>query len=285
MFSGEGEMDKKKKFSDKITKIIGELPLFPYEIDRLLATAVRPSEDNSKILLMIESHPELAEELLKVARVYYKTVGEIKTIEDAAEIIGIQPLVQLIGISYARNAIEEEFSALKHLNEYLDHSEDISLGCRALAEVMEMAKEQCEMYSVAGLIHDIGRLAILAAMNKTSAHVLGTLWDKMTSVINEEKANLGLNHCEIGLQICKKWNFSPVIQEGVLRHHTPLVDSDFSFPGGVIFVSHFLSASDPSGDIISTLLPPEILGRLNVSTAQFDKARNIYRKRAGANSD
>jgi len=276
-------MNKKRELSRKIRQIVGKLPLFPHDIDKLLKIAVKPSQDNVEILRLIKSDPGLSKELLQLARSYYGTAEEIETIEDAVRHIGIQPLVQLIGVSYARGAIEEEFAALKYLNEYLDHSEDISIGCRVLAEVSDMPREQLEIYTVAGLIHDIGRLAIMVATNRTSAHVLGTLWDKMASVVHDEKAALGTNHCDVGMQICRKWNFSPIIQEGILRHHTPLIDNDFSFPCGLIFISHFLSASDPSGEIISTLLPAEILGKLNIIAADFDKARNIYKSRTEDN--
>ena len=274
-------MNKKRELWRKITQIVGELPLFPRDIDRLLAAAVKPSEDNTEILRLIESESELSTELVHLARSYYETAEDIKTVEDAVRCIGIQPLVQLIGVSYARSAIQEEFSALKYLNEYLDHSEDISIGCRILAEISGMQQEEREMYTVAGLIHDIGRLAIMVASNRTSAHVLGTLWDKMASVVHDEKATLGMNHCDVGMRICQKWNFSPIIQEGVLRHHTPLINSDFSLPGALIFVSHFLSASDPSGDILSTLSAAEIVTNLNLSAANFDRARDIYKSRSG----
>jgi len=119
----------------------------------------------------------------------------------------------------------------------------------------------------------------MVANNRTGAHVLGTLWNKMTSVVQDEKAKLGTNHCEAGAQICRKWNFSPIIQEGVLRHHSPLIDNDFSVAGALIFVSHFLSASDPSGDILSTLSAGEVVGRLKMSEAGFDRARSIYKER------
>ena len=274
------KMDKKQEFSRKITKIVGELPLFPRDVDRLLAAAVKPSADNAELLRLVEDDPKLSGELLELARSYYGMAEKIETIEDAERFVGMQPLVQLIGISYARSAIQEEFSALKYLNEYIDHSEEISKSCRILAEICGLSREECEMYGVAGLIHDIGRLAIMVASNRTSAHVLGTLWDKMASVVRDEKASLGTDHCKVGAQICRKWNFSPVIQEGVLRHHTPLVDSDFSFSGAVIFISHFLSASDPSGDILSTLSASEVLAKLKLSGTEFDRARGIYKLRS-----
>jgi HD-like signal output (HDOD) protein len=271
--------ERKGELARKITKLVDKLPLFPHNIDGLLATAVKPSEDNKEILRLIESDPELSAELLQVARTYYGTAADIETIEDAVNHVGLQALVQLIGISYARNAIQEEFTALKYLNEYIDHSEDISIGCRIMAEISGRPQDELEIYTLAGLIHDVGRLAIMVASNRTSAHVLGTLWDKMASVIHDEKTELGTNHCDIGMRICRKWNFSPIIQEGVLRHHTPLFDSDFSFAGAVIFISHFLSASDPSGDILSTLMASDVLGRLNLKSTDFDKARDIYKSR------
>lgn len=271
---------KKEELSRRITVLVDKLPLFPHNIDALLATAVKPSEDNKEILRLIESEPELSTELLQVARSYYGTAADINTIEDAVNHVGLRALVQLIGISYARNAIQEEFAALKYLNEYIDHSEDISTSCRILAEVTGIPKDKLEIYTIAGLIHDVGRLAIMVASNRTSAHVLGTLWDKMASVIHDEKLTLGTNHCDIGMRICRKWNFSPIIQEGVLRHHTPLFDSDFSFAGALIFISHFLSASDPSGEILSTLIASEVLAKLNLTSTDFNKARKIYKSRA-----
>lgn len=271
---------RKEELARKITELVDKLPLFPHNIDELLVTAVKPSEDNKEILRLIESDSELSTELLQVARSYYGTAADIKTIEDAIKHVGLQALVQLIGISYARNAIQEEFAALKYLNEYIDHSEDISTSCRILAEISCLPQDELEIYTLAGLIHDVGRLAIMVASNRTSAHVLGTLWDKMASVIHDEKLTLGTNHCDIGMRICRKWNFSPVIQEGVLRHHTPLFDSDFSFAGAIIFISHFLSASDPSGEILSTLMASEVLAKLNLTSTDFDKAKNIYKSRA-----
>jgi len=271
---------KKRKLSRKITELVDSLPLFPTDIDRLLAAAVRPSEDSAEILRLIENDPKLSNELLQLARSYYGTAEELKTIEDAVRYIGVQPLVQLMGISYARDAIQQEFAALKYLNEYLDHSEDIYITCGILGEICGLPRAQREMYALAGLVHDVGRLAIMVGSNRTSAHVLGTLWDKMVSVVYDEKASLGTNHCEVGAQICQKWNFSPVIQEAVLRHHTPLVDNDFNFAGALIFISHFVSASDPSGEILSTLLATKVLAKLKLSGADFEKAKDVYKIRA-----
>ncbi len=277
-------MERKEELSQRITQLVDNLPLFPTDIDRLLSAAVKPSGDGKELLRRIESNSELRAELLSLARSYFGRAEDFQTIEDAVHSVGMQPLVQLIGISYARHVIQDEFAALKYLNEYIDHSEEISMGCRILAEISNMPRDECEIYGLAGLIHDVGRLAILVASNKTGAHVLGTLWDKMSLVVKEEQKELGTDHCDVGMRICRKWNLSPLIQEGVLRHHTPLFDSDFSFPGGLIFLSHFVSFSDPSGEIISTALPAELFDRLNLSIADFNRAKEVYKSRSRIDS-
>lgn len=268
------------KIARQITQLVHSIPLFPHHVDRLLAAALKPTEDSADILRLIRNEPQLWTKLSHLASSYYTADKEIKTADDALHCIGVQPLVQLIGVSYARKAIQEEFASLKYLNDYFDHGEDISIGCHILAQVTDMSRQQREMYAVAGLIHDVGRLAIMVATHRTSARVLGTLWDKMASVVHDEKADMGMNHCEVGVRICRKWKFSPVIQEAVSRHHTPLLNSDFSLPGALIFISHFLSGSDPSREIVSAVFPAVLLARLKLTRTAFNKAKKLYNSRA-----
>jgi HD-like signal output (HDOD) protein len=253
--------------------------LFPTDINQLLSTAVRPAQDGTEILRLIESEPKLSNQLLALARSYFAQAEDFESIEDAVQHVGIRPLVQLIGISYARETIQQEFAALKYLNDYVDHGEDIYIASDILGRICSLPREQRQIHALAGLVHDVGRLAIMVAGNKTSARVLGTLWDRMVSVVHEEKAELGMDHCDVGARICRRWNFSPVIQDAVLRHHSPIMNGDFSFAGALIFLSHFVSASDPSGEILAMLLSTKILNKLDLTPVDFEKAKDQYESR------
>jgi len=277
--SSDPNADKREKVSRKITQLVDDLPLFPTDINQLLTAAVKPSEDGNEILRLIESDSKLRDDLLALARSYFGAPEYYETVEDAVRNIGVQPLVQLIGISYARDAIQQEFAALKYLNDYIDHSEDIYIASDILGGICSLPREQRQMHALAGLVHDVGRLAIMVAGNKTSGRVLGTLWDRMVSVIHEERAELGMDHCDVGARICRRWNFSPVIQDAVLRHHSPIMNGDFSFSGALIFLSHFVSASDPSGEILATLLATKVLSKLDLTPVDFEKAKDQYESR------
>ena len=231
------------------------------------------------MLRLIESDSKLRDDLLPLARSYFGATENFETVQDAVRNVGTPPLVQLIGISYARETIRREFAALKYLSDYVNHSEDIYIGAYILGGICSLPSEQRQMHALAGLVHDVGRLAIMLAGDKKDGRVLGTLWDRMVSVIHEERAELGMDHCDVGARICRKWNFSPVIQDAVHRHHSPIMNGDFSFAGALIFLSHFVSASDPSGEILATLLSTKVLSRLDLTAVDFEKAKVQYESR------
>lgn len=66
------------------------------------------------------------------------------------------------------------------------------------------------------------------------------------------------------------------LQQGVLRHHSPLIDHDFDQLGAIIFIAHFATCSDFTGETLSAMLPAELLDRLNLTAAGFEKARDEY---------
>ena len=267
-------MEDKKELARQVAQLIEVLPPMPENICRLMSADIDSPQTYSQVRNLIEQDPGLCTDLLHLASALCR--GRIETIDDAVKRIGICALVQFIGISFARKTIAKEFSAMKCLDDYFEHSRDISLCCQFLADFYDMPAHQKQMYAVAGLIHDIGRLIILVASNKKTVRLMGTTWDKMKSIVNDEKEILGLDHCEVGMQLCRKWKFSPVLQEVVLRHHTPLINEDFSFPGGLIFIAHFVSFSDMTGAILSTMLGPELLSRMHISMENFSKAQQSF---------
>jgi HD-like signal output (HDOD) protein len=277
--------DKKKKLAKRVTGLIEVLPPMPENISRLMEADVNSREGHRQVLALIANDPGLCTDLLHLACDFcFGTGRTIDTIDDAVKYIGTGPLVHLIAVSYANKTIRKEFAAMKYLDEYFEHSRDISLCCRILAELSDMPPHKRDMYAVAGLIHDIGRLVILMACDKKTVRLMGTSWDKMKSIADGESEILGLNHCEVGMQLCHKWHFSKLMQEGVLRHHTPLIKKDFSYLGGLIFVSHFVSFSDFTGQIISTMLGKKLLDSLKLTEREFIEAQQIYELRIGEQS-
>jgi len=264
----------------RIANIVQHLPPLPSHIDQLFEAIRTAGNNKQKIINLIESDSSLCTEVLHIANSgCYSITHPVETLEEAINIIGIEPIVEDIGIRYANESIRTDFIDLKHLDQYYSHGTEISLACRVLAEAAGLSEHQRSMYAVAGLIHDIGRLVILLASNNLTAPLMGNNLDSLFSITKEEKAVIGMNHCDIGGQICSNWSFSAVLCEGVLRHHTPVLKENFSIPGAVIFLAHFVSASDFTGKILRRMTPLyELAQKIGLDEVGFEKAHRRYSK-------
>lgn len=274
-------MPDKAQLAFKAAQLIKRLPPMPENINRLLTAEVLTGHADAQVRRLIENDPGLCADLLHLATAACCDSGEqIETIDDAIRQIGIAPLIQLIGVAYAKTTIQKEFAQLERLDEYFQHSRDISLCCRIIAEVLDMPRHDRDVYAVIGLIHDVGRLIIMVATNKTSVSLIGTSWDEMMSIVEDERQLLGMNHCDVGMQLCNKWRFTQILQEAVLRHHTPLLGKDFSFPGAVTFIAHFVSFSDLTGEVLADVLDAELPAAMNMTTSHFYRAQELFQSRA-----
>jgi HD-like signal output (HDOD) protein len=270
-------MESQKDFEDKVTEFIHRLPPMPGNVGQLLDAANVQNMDDEELLAYVKQDPGLCADLLHLANTFsLRPGGHDDTIEEAVSSVGIKPLIQLIGVWYARDIIAKEFKMLDHLNDYFRHSQEISLACRAMSEILEADEHGRQVAYVAGLIHDMGRLAIILLSNRTTAPLLGTPCSMMNTIVDQEQKLLGMDHCRVGMQLCKKWNFSQLLQQAVLRHHSPLIDSDFDYLGAIVFTAHFVACSDFSGQTLASMLPYELLGRLNMTSEGFIKTQQIY---------
>ena len=177
-------MEQQKDFESKVTELIHRLPPMPDNIEQLLKAANIQNQDDESLLALVKEDPGLCADLLHLANTFSSgPSGHNETVEDAVSSVGLQPLVQLIGVWYAKDIIAKEFAALDHLNDYFRHSQNISTACGTLSEVLNLSEHDCRVYSVAGLIHDIGRLAIILVSNRLTAPLLGTKWSMMEKII------------------------------------------------------------------------------------------------------
>jgi HD-like signal output (HDOD) protein len=274
-------MAKNKNLEQRVAELIESLPPMPANVERLLLAAARHAGPEVEQQL-VHDDPGLCFELLHLANSSCSDGCKlVETIPDAVDRVSLELLAQVIGAKYTRQIIEKHFAPMADLEAYFDHSQDISTGCHILAQTTGVDTHQREMLAVAGLIHDIGRLVIMLSANRLSAPLMGTSWDKMATITDDERNLLGMNHCDVGAELCRKWNFSPTLQEGVLRHHTPLRGEDFSFPGAMIFVAHFVTVSDFTGQTLVAMLPPELMDNLGVTPELFEQAQVSCRSRRG----
>ena len=261
-----------------VSGLIRSMPPSDVSVERLLAAA-RDKLSPAEVAAIIATDPNLCADLLYLANSPCwrgsSATEPIDTIEDALDIVGVDPLVMLVGPSYVRHAIKPKIVESRLWHDYEKHSRDISVVCSTLSEILGMSPHDRQKMCAAGLTHDIGRAVIMLAGEPSAASLVGTSPDKLDEIVETEEEIYGMNHCHIGEKLFKKWRVSKIMSEGILRHHTPFVDDDFCQPGAIIFVSHFVTMSDFTGEIIAKMLPANLLDAMHLSPKDIDQARKI----------
>ncbi len=73
----------------------------------------------------------------------------------------------------------------------------------------------------AALLHDIGKLVLSTALDGAYAEVVAKTEGSNLSLLEAEKAILGVEHAEIGGRLLARWNFPENLVNAVWRHHDP----------------------------------------------------------------
>ncbi len=129
-------MESQKDFENKVTEFIHRLPPMPGNVEELLNVANVQDMADEALLAYVNQDPGLCADLLHLANTFsIRPEGHDDTVEEAVNSVGIKPLIQLIGVWYARDIIAKEFNALDHLDDYFQHSQKTSLACRVFVRI------------------------------------------------------------------------------------------------------------------------------------------------------
>nr|WP_294864683.1 HDOD domain-containing protein [uncultured Pseudogulbenkiania sp.] len=104
------------------------------------------------------------------------------------------------------------------LGEFWGHSLRTALIARELARRMHYPSLE-EAY-LGGLVHDIGRLALLATVPEDYQGIFRDYQDG-ESLCAAEHAAFGLTHVEVGAWMVEKWQLDSFLGDSVLYHHEP----------------------------------------------------------------
>ncbi|MCP5118371.1 MAG: HDOD domain-containing protein, partial [bacterium] len=104
----------------------------------------------------------------------------------------------------------------------------------ACAMVTELLADACFIDKglgyTAGLLHDVGRMALISAQGDDYAELIGSQSDLLT-LIEAEHDRFGINHCEAGRWLLENLGLPEEFQEVAALHHEPPDRDQLSAPG------------------------------------------------------
>lgn len=199
---------------------------------------------------LVAQDPAMAAKMMGVANSSaYHRGGSAHTLEQALTIIGTS-MIKTIVINESVFQVFDKFSRASevNLNDFWLHSLFAGVKARMLAVRMNYSNPE-EAY-LAGLLHDVGRLAMLAmAPKEYSQHFLAQDSDKLCVV---EVRALQASHAEVGAWLIEQWRLDSFIADSVLYHHEPVARIRNAHPLiRIAFASNLLAEIDVEDGAIS----------------------------------
>jgi len=195
-----------------------DLPAMPLVAAKILELSADPATSAVKLQQIIADDQAMTARILKVANsAVYSHSRRIKTLSEAADLLGFDSVRSLAVTGAARN-LYDTGSAPSGLKERLmwEHSIGCALACRLLVE--QRLPEMAEEAFLAGLLHDIGKLALAVRLPESFDAVVQAVYGENLSFVAAEHSQLGFDHAQVGSLLVNSWNLSPDL-EYVVRHH------------------------------------------------------------------
>jgi len=175
----------------------------------------------SQIAEIIRRDPSLTARLLRLVNsVYYGISRPIKSIEEAVFFLGVRQIRQLAMVT----PIIEDFQKLAGNNRFAwrgfwQHCIGTALMTREVIDLVQMQKGEIDY--VAGLIHDVGKIAMASAFPEHFAEIYMNPLREGQELLALEREVLGIDHAELGALYLKKQTLPDAFVEIVQFHHQP----------------------------------------------------------------
>lgn len=192
------------------------LPPFPQVAVRVLQLVTNENVQMHELCDLVSSDAAFASEVLTVANsALYAPRYPASSILQAIAVLGadtLQGMCITVGVrAYLGKSMSQP--AMRALWRH-------SLACGLIAQKLAAGGlvDQYTAYT-AGILHDIGRIALTVIQPKDYAALLGTHQGPAESILDCEQELFGWNHCEAGLRLVAGWKLPQEFGEVVLDHH------------------------------------------------------------------
>ncbi len=194
-----------------------QLPALPQVLLEVLRQCETEDSGFTEIAEVVRRDAAITARVLSVARSpYYHRGREPEGLNQCLAVLGTRTL-RRIAINQAILDLFGRFGkGAFDLNAFWGHALLTALLAQELAEQLGYGRVE-EAY-LAGLLHDVGRLALLAALPGDYGPLFQANLQERR-LIEEERARFGTDHAEVGAWLARRWQLDPLFCDSLRYHH------------------------------------------------------------------
>jgi len=212
---------------------INTLPTVPSVLKRLSTVIEKPRITIVEISAFISNDPALTTKVLKMVNsAIYGFPGRIASVSHATMLLGLNVIKGLLlGVSVFE-LMQKTMSGL------YEHSLACAIASRVIAQKKNL--KEPEEVSVAGLLHDIGKVILTLEFAQEYEVAMKEAQEKKISIFDAEKNQFNATHADVGGWLAEKWRFPRNLIEVIEFHHRPTLAKNAPVETAIVHMADLL---------------------------------------------
>lgn len=200
----------------KALQVVGEIPAIPQVASRVMTAVGDASTSADDLREIIEIDPSLAARILRVANSsLYGFRREVETLRHAITLLGFRSVESTVMAASLRDVFSNFGLSEKLLWE---HATLTGVVAGRLAQYGSVDVER-EPAFTAGLLHDLGKVALANTYRKEYARVMARTYNEGVSFAEAERDEFGFDHAVLGAHVAETWDLPSALVAAIRHHH------------------------------------------------------------------
>jgi putative nucleotidyltransferase with HDIG domain len=224
--------------------LVARLPAMPQILLKLIDLCQADEAGMAELAKLIANDAGMTTKILSVANsAAYHRGGRKTGLVQALSTLGSDTIKALV----ISESVFQTFNGFPHsggtdLRGFWKHALTTAVMAREIAK--KTGYPHAEEAYLAGLLHDVGRLALLAtAPNDYNFNFLAQDNEDLCAI---EQHTLQITHAEAGAWLVERWNLDSFMADSILYHHEPAARLEATHPLiRIIHLAHLLSDREP----------------------------------------
>ncbi|MGE3181137.1 MAG: HDOD domain-containing protein, partial [Phycisphaerae bacterium] len=212
--------------SDAALSHLDQLPTLPSVVVRVLQITADSSSGARDLVQLLRADQSLTAKILSIASAPALAARPVRTLEQAVPLLGMAAVRNIVLSASVFDVFKKssDVSATGGFQQPAFWTHALAVGCaaRELARRNPACKVDPDNAYIAGLLHDLGKVALSTVFPKAYDRIAAAAVEERGDIADFERDALGADHARAGRRVAELWKLPDDLVEVIWLHHFSL---------------------------------------------------------------